>query len=174
MKTKTKEVIIDCDAPAQIPQGYNWTIEEHQKGGKLQWNPKNISLYLSEKQKESWVEGNDLRKEIKNPLNANVLDYLLKNPTLIPEDWKGKYVYFWGTIYRYSGGGLYVRYLCWHDGGWDWGNYWLDDGWDCSFPAAVLASPLNLEPQNETLLSDPLTEAIQRVKEAGYKIYKEI
>jgi len=39
-------------------------------------------------------------------MNANVLDYLLAHPELIPEDWKNKYVFFWGTIYRYSSGGL--------------------------------------------------------------------
>jgi hypothetical protein len=62
------------------------------------------------------------------------------NSHLIPEEWKGKYVFFWGTIYRGSGDNLYVRCLCWGGGRWDWGYDWLGGGWDDGNPAAVPAS----------------------------------
>lgn len=138
-----KNHIIDCDADPFIPD--DWEVPKgcHIKGGQFHWNPDEVSLYLSDKQKDgNWIEGNKLRKELKNKpvLNANVLDYLLANPQLIPEEWKGKAVFFWGTIYRYSGDYLFVRYLIWNDGRWSWGNNWLDSRWHGNYPAAVSAS----------------------------------
>ncbi|MDD5397270.1 MAG: hypothetical protein PHW24_04440 [Candidatus Moranbacteria bacterium] len=133
--------IIDCDADPFVPDG--WKIEKHLKGGKFEWNADKVSLYLSKEQEGgSAIEGNKLRKKLeKMPvLNANVLDYLLKNPQLIPEDWKGKAVFFWGTIYRCSDGSLCVRYLYWGGGEWDWGCSWLGDGFLSLCPAAVCAS----------------------------------
>ncbi len=127
--------IIDCDALPSIPDG--WSIEEHRKGGKLEWNSEKVSLYLSEIQKTGLIVGNELRKELnhKTVLNACVLDYLLDNPHLIPEDWKGKCIFFWGTVYRRRNGGLFVRYLYWNGGRWRWSVRWLDGDWHSSDPA---------------------------------------
>ncbi len=138
---------IDCDADPFVPRG--WKVEEHKKGGQLEWNSAKVKLSLSEDQKDGkYVEGNKLRKELadKIVLNANVLDYLLAHPQLIPEEWKkddnGKirFIFFWGTIYCHSDGGLYVRCLYFDDGEWYWNDYWLDGGWDGRVPAALLAS----------------------------------
>ncbi len=132
------EHLIDCDADPFIPEG--WTIEEHKKGGVFKFNPKAISLYLNKKQaKGDRIEGNELRKELadKPVLNANILDYLSAHPELIPEEWKGKYVFFWGTIYRDSNGNLYVRFLRWYGSRWDWDCYWLGDDFDSDDPAAI-------------------------------------
>src|SRR3989344_5319984 len=73
-------------------------------------------------------------------LNANILDYLLANPQLIPEEWKGKAVFFWGTIYRYrhSYGHLFVRYLYWDGEQWLWDYRWLDFDFLGGHPAALL------------------------------------
>jgi hypothetical protein len=86
--------------------------------------------------------GNKLRKELasKLVLNANVLDYLLAHTELIPEEWKGKYVFFWGTIYLYSGGRLYVRCLYWRGDRWNWDCFWLGDVFRDYNPAALFAS----------------------------------
>ena len=141
------EHVIDCDAQPYLPDG--WSIEEHQKGGAFKWDAAQVAFHLSSGQKgDKYIEGNKLRKELadKPVLNANVLDYLLANPHLIPEEWKkdGKgntrYIFFWSTIYRNRDGYLYVRCLSWGDGRWDWGNGWLDDDWFGNFPAAVRAS----------------------------------
>jgi len=134
-----KTHIIDCDADPFLPNG--WKVEEHIKGGELTWNPEKITLYLSDKQKNGMIKCNKLRKELKGKLvlNANVLEYLLKNPHLIPEEWKGKCVFFWGTIYRDSDGNLYVRYLNSYGSSWDWDYDWLDGDWGDGRPAAVLA-----------------------------------
>jgi len=138
--------VIDCDADPFIPEG--WTVEQHQQGGQLTFDPSQIELYLDAGQKSGkYIEGNKLRKELTDKstpvLNANVLDYLLKNPHLIPEEWKKngqgntRYIFFWGTVYRRRDGGLCVRCLCWGGGRWDWGNVWLDSDFCGSGPAAV-------------------------------------
>ena len=101
------EHVIDCDADPYIPNG--WSLEEHRRGGAFTWDKgaQENALYLSKKQKGGkWMEGTKLCKELANEsvLNANVLDYLLLHTHLIPEEWKRKYVFFWGTIYRDPGG----------------------------------------------------------------------
>jgi hypothetical protein len=73
-----------------------------------------------------------LRKELAHQptLNANVLDYLLKNQTLIPEEWKIWRVSFWGTIYGGLDDDLCVRCLGWYGGRWLWGYRWVDSVYD--------------------------------------------
>jgi len=130
--------VIDCDADPFVPAG--WKVEEHKKGGQLEWDPSKVSLYLSEYQKGGrFIQGYDLRKELegKPVLNANVLDYLLDHPELIPEEWKGKAIFFWGTVYRYSGGSLYVRCLYWGGSQWRWDYDWLVDDWFDDRPVAL-------------------------------------
>lgn len=135
-----KNHVIDCDADPFIPDGCK--IEEHQKCGQMVWDASHIILHLADGQKNGKaIEGNKLRKRLvsKPTLNACVLDYLLANPHLIPEEWKGKYIFFWGTIYRHSDGGLYVLCLCWSGGGWHWRALWLGSDWYGSSPAALRA-----------------------------------
>jgi hypothetical protein len=139
------EHVIDLDTNPYIPNG--WTIETHIKGGKFKWDPARVSFYLSDQQcpYSHGMEGDKLRKELegKPVLNANVLDYLLKNPQCIPEEWKSKYVFFWGTIYRDLGGDLTVRCLCWSVDQWSCSSHSLDDqgwtgqGWNAWEVAAV-------------------------------------
>jgi hypothetical protein len=92
------EHLIDLDADPFVGGGL--MVEVHQKGGSFKWDASKVSLYLSEPQKKGkWTEGNKLREYLagKPVLNTNVLDYLLGNPHLIPEEWKGKYVFFLGN-----------------------------------------------------------------------------
>jgi len=120
--------IIDCDADPFVPEG--WTVAEHRERGQLKWNPDMVSLYLSDSQKDNkTIRGHELRKELENQLvlNANVLDYLLNHQGLIPETWKGKQIFFWGTIYHDQDGSLCVRCLYWVGGRWDGDYRWLDN-----------------------------------------------
>ena len=139
---KEAEPVIDCDANPFVPNG--WTVEEHIKGGMLKWTKSLIALFFADGQKNGkCIVGNELRKVLKDQkvLNANLLDFLYKHPKFIPEEWKGKCVFFWGTIYRNSDGYLYVRYLFWNGDRWDWDYYWLGSFWnDVRNPAAVRAS----------------------------------
>jgi hypothetical protein len=136
--------IVDLDADPFVPDG--WSVEVHKIGGILDFDPAKIGLYLSEKQKvcAQAFEGYQLRKELKAQLamNANLLDWLLhkENRHFIPEEWKEKAVFFWGTIYRDSDGRLIVRYLYWDDGVWRWGCSWLVRQWVARPPVAVSAS----------------------------------
>jgi hypothetical protein len=137
--------VIDLNADPFVPKGC--TVEEHQKGGQFKWDATKMTLYLSKEQQDGkWIKGNKLREELRahNPcnysaFNANLLDYLLKHQHLIPEDWKGKYVFFWGTVYRRPDGTPCVR--CLYCGGrvWLWDVDWLGGGWSDSGPAAVPA-----------------------------------
>ncbi len=134
---KMIERLIDCDSAPFVPNG--WSVEEHKKGGLFKFDPSKISFYLSKKQKKGSIGGHDLSKDLadKPVMNANVLDYLLAHPELIPEEWKGKYIFFWGTIYRGSNGYLYVRGLYWNGSKWSWGCDWLDYDFASDNPAAL-------------------------------------
>ncbi|MAG11703.1 MAG: hypothetical protein CMI52_02750 [Parcubacteria group bacterium] len=122
-------IIIDCDADPFIPD--SWSVEEHRKGGQLEWNCENVELWLSQEQQSSSIQGHQLRKQMaeKRVFNANVLDHLLTNPHIIPEEWKSQYIFFWGTIYRNRNGRLYVRSLYWDGGAWCWNDGWLGRRW---------------------------------------------
>lgn len=109
---------IDCNADPYIPGGLRWKIENHNRSGQLEWDVKKLTLHVVEDQD---INGYELFKELRwKGLNANVLDYLLKNQELIPDEWKGMVVNFWGTTYRDSGDNLWVRCLFWDGNAWDW------------------------------------------------------
>jgi hypothetical protein len=136
----TFEQLVDLDAGPSVPVG--WKVQEHQKGSQFEWNPTKVKLHLSpDQERGNVIEGDKLREELKGQsvYNANLLDYLLKNQHLIPEEWKGKYIFFWGTIYRDSKKNLCVRCLCWHRGAWRWHYGWLASDFLSNDPAAVRA-----------------------------------
>ena len=139
--TTPANLIIDLDADPFIPSGL--TVVEHQRGGQLTWDASEIALYLSKHQQgNSHIQGDELRDELKGKpvYNANLLDYLLEHPHLIPEEWQGKHVFFWGTLYCDAGGLFLVRYLYKGSRKWRWSGHWLDCCWPSNCPAAVLAS----------------------------------
>jgi hypothetical protein len=135
---------------AQTPKIPSWlsSIEENDTSlGTIEWDKEKYkdSLFLSPEQiaKKS-IKGEDLLTLIKKEkipvLNANVLDYLLEHKEEIPDEWKGKIVYFWGTIFRNSDGNRNVRCLYWDGSSWDDNSNWLDYDWGGSGPAVRLAS----------------------------------
>jgi hypothetical protein len=137
-----RKFIIDCDESPYAPEGM--VVNEHRKGGRLNWNAIKISLFLSESQMNGkCTKGHKLREMFKNiaVLNANVLDHLLVHKSLIPEEWRGKTVIFWGTIYSSSSGALYVRFLDQtREGEWCCFHGCLDDDFYNHCPAALLVS----------------------------------
>ena len=141
------EHIINCAADPFVPKGWSIAPESEQISsrvrGSFRWNPAEVQLYFSNHQREDRViKGDKLRKELEDKpvLDADVLDYLLAHPHLIPEEWKGKFVFFWGTIYRDRRGSPCVRCLYWYVGGWLWSYYWLGFDWDGFGPASLRAS----------------------------------
>lgn len=136
-----KQHLIDCDKDPFTPDG--WEVKEHIRGGQLAFDPVKIRLFLSKaQQKGKAISGLDLREELKGQsvLNACVLDYLLAHPELIPDEWKGKLVFFWGTVYHYPDGNLGVRCLFESGSEWDWLHNWLGNDFHDNYPAAVSAS----------------------------------
>jgi hypothetical protein len=141
----THHIIIDCNADPFTPN--EWKVEEHQRAGLLKWDAAQVGLYLNEGQRSGhFVQGHKLRQLLadKSVLNANVLDYLLVNPHLIPEEWKedergnAPYIFFWGSVYRRGDDRPCVRYLFWGVDGWTWDHLWLEHDWLDTDPAALL------------------------------------
>ncbi len=161
--------IINLEAKPKVPYD-GWTVESHIGKGKIDLSKVKLELHLDEEQKIGYIVGNKLREKLgDNVLNANVLDYLLEHTELIPDEWKGKYIYFWGTIYRYSDGNLCVRYLYFNEGHWQADGRWLSSDWGSDEPAARLAIGTKVsKPQNSLELS----AAIELVKGAGYQVSK--
>ena len=137
---------VDLDADPFIPEGWSVAKKDdgtpcHTKGGKILFSPNMVDLYLSEEQRTVLTQGDDLRKkvEVKNPYNANLLDFYLAHPELIPESWKGKAVYFWGTIYYFTDGRRCVRFLFFGGKRCHWGSCPIVREWSPDEPAAVPA-----------------------------------
>lgn len=137
-----KTLTIDYD---KKPSRIDLAIESHSnKKGKVKLNLEDIKLYSALKLDESWIAGNEYLKRLKSSgkvlLDARVMEELLASPESIPEDWRDKAVFFWGTIFR-GGGLLYVAYLVWLGNQWVADYRWLDGDFRLCHPAAVLASP---------------------------------
>lgn len=138
--------VIDCSVQPMIPDGWEIRPEDQIASrfqGELLWSPDKIRLHLDPGHEgDAYLKGEGLKKKLEGQpvLPANVLDYLLAHPALIPSDWKGKCVFFWGTVYRRADGGACVRCLFCGNRLWDSNAYWLDGGWDRRDPAAVSAS----------------------------------
>ena len=134
--------LINCSAYPLIPTG--WSLRRHRKADWLEWDPAKIKLHLEIGQHVcKCLRGYELEEALENKpvLNACVLDWLLAHPKLIPENWKSRYIFFWGTIYRSKDGSVYVRGLCWHPDcdRWDGHYVCLIDLWDSRCPAALRA-----------------------------------
>ena len=146
-KVEVLKYVVDFDKLPSIPDGWEILPDSEQlpnrMKGVMEYDHAKVVFHLDEGQKDSKViEGNKLRKKLKDvPVyGAQLLDFYLANPHLIPEEWKGKAVFFWGTIYRDTDGFLCVRCLCWYGTGWSWRYGWLDNVWYDVNPALVPAS----------------------------------
>lgn len=113
-----------------VPDG--WKLSVHKHNDKLKWNPENLQLYVHENQIGSkGMMGHILFEGLwrKRILNANVLDYLLSHLEIIPESWKWKDIFFWGTLYNNEKGDLCVRQLLWRGDRWDWSQKGVHEQW---------------------------------------------
>lgn len=160
--------IIDLDIipPARPYEPYYpdtyMLVHQHKPMGQLNiWDPSRIYLLLSLGQMSFGnISGHRAREELAHErvLNANLLEYLILNQGIIPENWKHYEVCFWGTIYKVNNlksSNSFVRCLVWEKGQWTWkddevgwvwkeGGWWksvyvdLDSGWTHLRRAAVL------------------------------------
>jgi len=161
---KNEKYGIDLAAdPVFIPEGFE--VIEHLRGEFVEWNPQKprIQLVLTPGQGKGTQDGNKIRAELAGfdgtPINANALDFFLRNvphsPWMIPEPWKSvenfrsKYILFWGTLYRYEGS-ICVRSLNWkadaREQQWKSGYCWMDSILNAQYPAAMLRKkPVQVE-----------------------------
>jgi hypothetical protein len=138
VEARKNDLLVDLDADPFCPNG--WTVVGHKKGGKRKFDRNAIGLYLADGQKNGGsMVGNDLRIALADqPVeNANQLDWYLDHPDQIPEEWKGRVIFFWGTIYQLPGGELYVRCLYWDGNKWHWSCEWLGSAFSSQHQSAV-------------------------------------
>ena len=113
----------------------------------FEWDPSKVSfkLFGKQKKKEGSVCGMELWKEMeKLPVfNANLLDYLIGNPYLIPEEWKVtssgeiRYIFFWGTTFLDEDSRICVACLYWNGYYWDKGYKFILTDWLSNEVSAV-------------------------------------
>lgn len=152
-------ILVNLDALPKLPfdgaeiecqTGSGWVKVEKREDGLLYVDGCKVILYLSERQKNDQViKGHELRNELsgKPVLHPNILDALLANPHLIPEDWKdenGKNpcIFFWAVIFRHPNDKqLCVRCFYFLEGQWprDYAR-WLIKDWPGAGPAALLTN----------------------------------
>jgi len=138
--------ILDFDTLPYIPNG--WSIHpEDQLASRLtggwELDTSKIELHLdSGQQGNGLIKGGDLKGALegKKVLPAHILDCLIRCPDMIPDSWRWKAIFFWGTVYRTHEGDPCVRYLRWSGRMWTWHYYWLDCQWDVRGPAAICMS----------------------------------
>jgi hypothetical protein len=106
----------------------------------------------------------ELLKENKVAMNATMLDWLLKNPEQIPGSFKGRYTFFWGTLYTkvsskknsssflpfFKKSTLYVRGLHFSERSksWETDKYPVNGTWNADNPA-LLASWVKLTKEDK-------------------------
>ncbi|MEA3249008.1 MAG: hypothetical protein U9Q03_01470 [Patescibacteria group bacterium] len=141
-----EDQVIHCVEKPYIPDGWEYRREDQIASrfqGRLIWTPDSIRLHLVDGQRAGRVKGFDLKEELEGQpvLPANVLYWQLEDSgNRISGSWKGKWVFYWGTIYRVPDGRPCVFCLYWRGGRWDRFFKWLDDYWASGNPAAVSAS----------------------------------
>lgn len=126
--------------------GKGWAIEEEDERSLALTHVDiaSVVLEVSVKCGESYVTGEENLKRLKKAncirLDAAVFRAFWKNKHLIPESWKGKCIFFDGTVLGDPSGDRCALCLGWCRGGWDWDYSWLGSGRYVSGPSAVLAS----------------------------------
>lgn len=122
---KYPDHFIDLGADPFIPEGFS--VEEHQGCGLWKWDPQSL-VRLAKEQSSRGFKGTNWKEESSKDgnLNANVLDYLLKHPEIIPEELGNLSVTFWKTIYRDRGGNTCVCSLGRDSSGWGRRYGWPD------------------------------------------------
>lgn len=115
-----KEYIVDCNKIPLISAHYDLEFDTQHPAGIMKLkkcgqtlfaNGRKISLYVSKS--ENLIPIHQAIHELSGNLvlNFSILHFLLENPKLIPNLWKGYDVYFVGTYFRSRDNSLYVTFL---------------------------------------------------------------
>ncbi|MEI6836110.1 MAG: hypothetical protein WCK59_04730 [Candidatus Falkowbacteria bacterium] len=117
---------VNCDESPMVIQ--YWKVVNHKKRGLFKFKLSKLSLFKFKKLSGENEVQYGLRKESMNTLflNANVLDYLLAHPHLIPNEWvTEKKIVFRGTAYYNHDEGICFRALSWDSLKGSWGWCWI-------------------------------------------------
>lgn len=110
--------------------GKGWSVGEDREAIFESWNPTETVLVKSLRANETSLTGEKTIERLNDsgdkPLGARALLYFWTNQDKIPEEWKGKLVYFDATILRNPHGSRYSLCLLWYGGSWRWLCDWLD------------------------------------------------
>lgn len=132
---KEQVVRIDCSGLAPMLDS-GWKLAEpSQKNETFEFSLVNVKLVPCGS-RENKVSGEILLKELnEKALSSYVLSYLLKNQNLIPTEWQGKTIIFFGTTYwdLSSPPILAVLNMKFFDGAWDSGVSYVGDKFDGGF-----------------------------------------
>ena len=134
-------VAVDLDADPFIPEG--WELIEHERRGHVKWGECAWHLFVAENQRQDkyTVPGVELRRQLRiwDTANANLLDFLLRNPSRIPTGFgRGLNIGFWGTLYHNSDGLLTIRTLRRSANKWTEGYAFVGEWFSSSSPALIL------------------------------------
>ncbi len=132
----TPEVVVDrTNIPTYPHQTMKLVNPEMETVGPSRYNLSEVELWPSETQeKKSWrTTGHTVFKELEKEdfvLCLNLQDGIVIKEMgikIFRKFWKGKRLFFWGTVVRYRNGNLYVPYLCEKSGQvimrWKWLNH---------------------------------------------------
>ena len=123
---RTRRNCVDLDAD---PKDLGYFIKWHRRQGQFVWDPRRVVLRESGPQTSS-VEMLHMNGRTSAACNANLLDFLLANRSLIPGEWKERgQLNFWGTALRTSSGQEYIRYLRWNGRSWSDDLHWFGESW---------------------------------------------
>lgn len=137
--------IVNLDDAPFIPND-DWEVRDSdqflsQAYGRFEWDPAKVDLFVSSRQKENYsIKGSVLRQELEDRVvfSASLLDWLIGNQDQIPVEYRGKLIFFWGTIYQVKNE-PWVRCLRWCGDRWNWHSRWLGSEWYSNSPALVMA-----------------------------------
>lgn len=102
--------IVNLDAQPKTLTGYK--ASAHNGGGVFNFQHQSLDLFYPNPEREN---GYKIRSALEGPLNANMLDFLLGHPELIPQECQGKYTCFFGTTYcSYRDDESFVRAIFYH------------------------------------------------------------
>lgn len=127
---------INLNAPAS--RLTDLIITDHTHGGVWEWDSGQVTTCLAPGQSCTTIDSDEMLRAMgwKRVMNANLLDWLLRNRHRIPAGW-GDCCLFWGTRFRTARHRRCVRTLERSRGGWASGLHWFDVGFDQSHPVVV-------------------------------------
>jgi len=129
---KERVARIDCSGLAPMLDSGWKLVNPNQKNEAFEFSLSNVKLVPCGS-RENKVNGKALLSELKEKaFNAYLLEFLLKNQNLIPTEWQGKTIFFFGTTYWDNSTPPLIAILKmkFYDGNWESGASYLDDDFD--------------------------------------------